>query len=133
MSLFQQGKFTLHSGGESFWRIDCDDMTDAEIGIFARIIAAKVGAFASVDCPPSHFGSAAPRLAEAMRQYKTYIPLDPILIVDDVLTTGSSMEETRQKYIVHLPERLRRPIIGAVMFARGECPDWVYPVWRLNP
>lgn len=35
MSLFRWGNFTLHSGGTSWWGIDCDDMTEAEVALFA--------------------------------------------------------------------------------------------------
>lgn len=45
------------------------------------------------------------------------------VIVDDVLTTGESMEEMR----LHYSSRT----IGVVLFARGKCPDWVTPIFSL--
>jgi hypothetical protein len=51
----------------------------------------------------------------------------PHLIVDDVLTTGASMEAARAKlWPGSLP-------LGVVIFARGPCPDWVWPIFRLDP
>jgi RIO-like serine/threonine protein kinase len=48
----------------------------------------------------------------------------PTLIVDDVLTTGQSMEETR--HYVH------GDVIGYVVFARGECPDWIKALFYME-
>jgi orotate phosphoribosyltransferase len=46
------------------------------------------------------------------------------LIVDDVLTTGKSMEEMRKKHSNVLT-------IGVVLFARGKCPKWVEPIFNM--
>jgi len=54
------------------------------------------------------------RFAEALRQYQS---AGPLLIADDVLTTGASME-------LH---RAGRDALGVVIFARGPCPAWVAP------
>ena len=62
------------------------------------------------------------RFAQALERYKQggY----PTLIVDDVLTTGASMEAIRKKR--------GRDSIGIVLFARGECPNWITPLFRLS-
>ncbi|KKL20362.1 hypothetical protein LCGC14_2456230, partial [marine sediment metagenome] len=46
-----------------------------------------------------------------------------LLIVDDVLTTGASMEKQRAG---------RTNTIGAVIFARGDCPAWVKPLFAME-
>ena len=61
------------------------------------------------------------RLADALGPYKTDEGVD--LIVDDVLSTGASMEEARKQFL---------DPIGVVIFARGQCPDWVYPVFEMH-
>ena len=68
--------------------------------------------------------------AEAFR--RLHGPLDPqgpALVLDDCLTTGASMELGRENMrdLGYVDDR----IIGIVAFARGDCPDWVKPIWRL--
>jgi pyrimidine operon attenuation protein/uracil phosphoribosyltransferase len=50
----------------------------------------------------------------------------PIIIADDVLTTGRSFKDARSSL-----DPSEKPI-GVVVFARGECPDWVWPIFRVN-
>lgn len=57
-------------------------------------------------------------MAVALKPYATG---EGLLIVDDVLTTGRSMEKQRSK----------REAKGIVLFARGPCPLWVEAVWML--
>jgi hypoxanthine phosphoribosyltransferase len=64
------------------------------------------------------------RLAHALKQYATPIS-DTILIVDDVLTTGNSMERAFKQF---QPQH----VMGVVIFARGKCPDWITPIFTLN-
>jgi len=56
-----------------------------------------------------------------VRQYQK--DTGPTLIVDDVLTTGTSMIEMQKQY----PNA-----IGVVMFARGPCPSWVSSIFSLT-
>ena len=127
MSLFQWGDFTLHSGDKSWWRIDCDVLSDSEIELLAKLIHEKVGGFHSVIAPESHPGSAAPKLAEALKKYSVDWGGQSkwvILAVDDVLSTGASLEELR----------VDDPILeykGAVIFARGKCADWITPLFQM--
>jgi hypoxanthine phosphoribosyltransferase len=53
-----------------------------------------------------------------------------ILLVDDVLTTGRSMGEVRDRLLAAGNEHVR----GAVVFARGPVvPDWVTPLFQMPP
>jgi hypothetical protein len=108
-------QFTMHSGQITDWKIECDGLTQEEIDTFAMITAQKFGFGHVVGVP-----TGGQRLAQALIPYT-----DPnskvVLFVDDVLTTGASMDKM-----------VRKPgDIGVVMFARGPCPDWVHPVFKL--
>lgn len=117
MNLFNLGEFTLHSGADSTLKIDCDVLTDGDLEAVAAALARLVPPFGRVEGVPS----GGLRLAEAMGKWAGGSP-DRLLIVDDVLTTGRSMEE----------HRAGRPAYGAVIFSRGEPPSWVVPFLRLT-
>lgn len=115
--LFQFGAFKLHSGAWSPWKIDCDAITDDELLACAELIALNVR-FSEVEGVPT----GGTRLAMMLRRWR--LPPSqgaPLLIVDDVLTTGASMEELRAG----------RDAIGVVLFARGKCPRWVTPLFKM--
>jgi len=114
-SLFQRGLFILHSGGRSSWKIDCDTLEEEDILTLAEMIETIVPKFGLVEGVPT----GGLRLAEKM---KFYISEGPLLIIDDVLSTGVSMEE----------HRAGREAIGAVIFARGKCPSWVIPLFTMT-
>lgn len=119
MTLFEQGDFTLHSGGKSKYRINCDRLADEDIALVAERLAELLPPFSSVEGIPT----GGLRLAEAMKRYYATGP-GVHVIVDDVWTTGASMIAARDAYTG--PE----PVFGAVIFRRGltgSCPDWVYP------
>lgn len=105
--------FVMHNGKPSDFKIECDALTDEEIETFAMLIAKR---FQFRDVVPVPRGGY--RIRGAL---KKYCSAGPLLIVDDVLTTGLSMEM----------ERIEPSDIGVVLFARGPCPDWVHPVFSL--
>lgn len=121
MSLFNLGTFQLHSGEQSHWKIDCDCLTDEDIKTIAFMLWERLPKFGSVIGIPN----GGLRLAEEMSKYSDGVPT---LIVDDVLTTGSSMVEYKKL----VEENTRKKAIGCVIFARGCCPDWVYSLFTLN-
>lgn len=131
MSLLRWGKIQLHSGGESWWSLDCDDLSDSELAVCAKMISLKNGPFAQAVEPSSHHGSAAPRLASILNQvYATHHIGDGLIAVDDVLTTGASLEELRKELQRQYPNA--DAVRGYVIFARGDCPDWITPIFRLT-
>ena len=115
-NLFQLGSFKSHSGEALPWKINCDVLTIQDWECLASMIAVKIGMFGKLEGVPK--GGLA--LVEALKfhRYRS----GPLLIVDDVLTTGRSMEE----------QRARRKAIGAVVFARGSCPSWVTPLFQMG-
>lgn len=115
MSLFRSGDFTLHSGKRSAFKIDVDALTDAEIGTLAVALIERLPSFGQVEGVPT----GGLRLADALLPFVTD---GPLLIVDDVLTTGGSMEAHRKG----------RRAMGAVLFAKGDVPAWIYPLFTMN-
>lgn len=110
------GTFTAHSGQELTWKIECDSLSDDDIRGIAFALSQVLPTFGSVEGVPR----GGLRLAEAMRQYAT---TGALLIVDDVCTTGGSLEVYRAG----------REAIGAVIFNRGELPDWCDALFEVHP
>lgn len=125
MSLFQIGDFVLSSGDKSSFKIDCDALTQADLRALALMISKLVGSFSSVEGVPG----GGLLLAEALRLHQAADLNNPHLIVDDVLTTGSSLE--RAKVFRFGFGRHEGKVIGAVVFARGRCPWWVKSLFQM--
>lgn len=128
MNLFQLGEFVLSSGAKSSWKIDCDALSDGDIECVANLLSGRVGQFTSVVGVPR----GGLRLAAAMEKYALHHSLvysQSCLIVNDVLTTGRSMESVKEKVTAAQYYGL---IKGAVIFFRGECPKWVTPLFQLG-
>lgn len=130
--LFQAGDFTLRSGAKSSWRIECDGLTPEDWEGLARI--------ASEVLPPFRYAEGVPRggvpFAIALGRYATGDETHPVLICEDVCTTGGSMERFRSDYMTD-PYGLSAPMeltefIGVCAFARGPAvPRWVTPLFRM--
>lgn len=130
MGLFQLGDFTLNSGAKSKWKLECDSLTDADVAALAEMIRQMAGPFSSVEGVPR----GGLRLANALEPFAGLS--GPHLIVDDVLTTGGSLKmalaawgETKKE---DDPTEVKRyEAVGAVIFARGQCPLWVKPLFQM--
>lgn len=118
-SLFVAGEFTAHSGNLLPYKIECDALTDEDLATLAAEVARRLR-FSSVYGVPR----GGRRFADALALHRS--PDGPLLIADDVLTTGASMEEVRSQII--LAGTAAQPL-GIVIFARGPCPDWVTPLF----
>jgi hypoxanthine phosphoribosyltransferase len=119
MNLFQKKEITLHSGDVSYFKIECDALTDGDIETLAYIISRKYTFYDVVGIPRGGI-----RIANALQKYASNSPLKILLIVDDVLTTGKSMEKAREMFGNVLSQ-------GVVLFARGKCPKWVEPIFNM--
>ena len=120
MSLFERKTFVMHSGELSHYKIECDYITDEDWDTLAFIISQKYK-FGSVHGVPR----GGLKLEYALRK-RCSKDSDIVLIVDDVLTTGNSMEEMRSVFS-NPPEYIK----GVVIFARAKCPDWIEPVFQM--
>lgn len=116
----------LYSGALSYWKVGCDALTDEELNWFAKMISVVVEPFGVVEYVPT----GARRIGEKVEKYAlTGHPT--VLIVDDVLTTGNSMESFRRDVQILYPNA---KIIGATMFNRsGIHIDWINSIWYMNP
>lgn len=146
MSLFNIGNFVLHSGVTSDFKVNTDYLSDQDWAALAKIIATRIPPFAWVEGVPR----GGLQLAAELEPYCTPIrhnhitrviePLGicpkcdvvhhkipaPGLIVDDVLTTGGSMEYARAG---------RKNVMGVVIFSRITYePDsgWIMSLWNFG-
>jgi hypothetical protein len=104
-------------------------LSDSDIRTLADMIRAMVGPFSSVEGVPR----GGQRLEQALRPFAT---IGPHLIVDDVLTTGRSMEKAKSDFAgaqhrLTEIQSLGLGIIGAVIFARGQLPYWIKALFKM--
>jgi hypoxanthine phosphoribosyltransferase len=110
--MFEHGAFTLHSASKSNFRIDCTSLTWFDYESLAAMVAPRLKPFGQVYGIPR----GGLRFARALERYET---IGPRLVVDDVLTTGTSMEA----------ERMYRDQ-GVVIFSRTKnVPDWIHAIF----
>ena len=120
--LFEAGNFVLHSGGRTGVKVVCDNLDWGAVAAFVMEVC---------DLPPFEIAVGIPKgglgLAIAMDKYAKPSS-EGLLICADVLTTGTSMEQERQK-ILEISSWRKEEIFGLVAFARGPLPDWVHALW----
>lgn len=124
MHLFQSGDFTLASGQKSRWKIECDSLSKEDWDGLAAIAVEILPPFGKVVGVPR---GGLP-FAEALQRYENPTVMT-LLIAEDVVTTGGSIERFLSKY-PHPKAWIN--IIGVAAFARGKCPAWVKPIFILN-
>jgi len=128
MSLFQKKEFFSHSGELLDFKIECDALTEEDLETFVYLIGSRYGFKRVIGIPKG-----GERLAEALKEYE-----DPemwsTLIVDDVLTTGGSMEEARLSLFAEDPEITETNVMGVVLFSRmypDDVPSWIKPIFQI--
>ena len=122
--LFQSIDFKSHSGLDLSWKIEMDALSDPEWFTIKKMIMELTPPFKEAVGIPQ----GGTKLGDLLNEHGTGKEEDPICIVDDVLTTGESMEYFLTQY-----QRNRRPftVIGWVVFARGQCPGWVTSLFQM--
>jgi hypothetical protein len=120
VNLFQLDDFTLNCGLKASWKIECDALTDDDWLSLASMATAILPSFRIAEgVPRGGF-----RFATALNAHATGNPGHPLLIADDVLTTGNSMERYRAG----------RDAIGVTAFSRGMVrPFWVHVLFGFDP
>lgn len=133
-TMFRLGEFVLHSGKMSNWKIDCDALTDTDYQTLAWVVGKEWGLkFVFVECVgdavKNNRVANAYNFAQELQEYETGDFKDPILVADDVLTTGASMNKRRDEC-----KKLYGgyEVVGVVIFARGKCPDWIHSIFQLS-
>lgn len=115
-SLFQTGSFKSNSGDVLPWKIDCDILWPDDWECLALMLTEMISPFGMVE----GVSTGGIKFANALQAH--CLPGHPLLIVDDVLTTGRTMETVRAG----------RPSVGAVVFSRGPVvPGWITPIFRM--
>lgn len=117
MSLFELGGFTLPSGKVTDFKIECDELTEADWKALARLAAEIVPSFAQVEGVPR---GGIP-FAEALREYRSIE--GGLLIADDVWVTGLSWQR----------HRAERAAFGVVAFARNPVMPGITALFQMNP
>ena len=113
--MFEKKEFTSHSNISLTWKIECDDLTNEDIETLAYLVSRYLIFSDVIGVPTGGL-----RFAKALERYKKSV--GPVLIVDDVLTTGRSMEDVRAT--------IKPWSVGIVIFARGQAPDWITPIFQ---
>jgi len=119
MNLLQRKTFTTHAGNIAHFKIECDALTDEELETFAFLISEKFK-FKLVYGIPSGGNKIAAILEKYVDPTSNYV-----LIIDDVYTTGKSMEDASKIF-----EDVQ--LQGVVLFARAPIKhSWVSAVFQL--
>ena|SRR6056300_292970 len=117
MNLFIKEDFISHAGLHLTWKVECDTLTEGDYDALAKIVSERL-TFRDVKGIPR---GGIP-FEKALKAYSTNNKEDPLLIADDVYTTGTSMREVYEE-----------GAIGIVVFARNEIKDdWIKAIWQLS-
>lgn len=130
MPLFNFGNFKLASGALSPFKIDCDALTQNDIDNLAKLVASSgwsEWSFKKIIGVPNG-GNA---FAHALSKVLNVDPdsENPILLVDDVWTTGKTMREYKKKY------EAESQVEGLVIFSRAplyKIDLWVSPIFIID-
>ena len=125
IDLFQKIDFTSHAGLDLTWKIEMDALSHREWECISHMIREL--------SPPFREAIGIPRggnvLGKLLNRHGTGKEEDPICIVDDVLTTGMSMDTYREEMDI---ERWQKSCaLGWVVFARVRPPKWIKALFQM--
>ena len=116
MNLFIKEDFISHAGLPLTWKVECDALTEKDYEALAKIVSEKL-----IFCDVKGIPRGGIPFEKALKKYYTHNESDPLLICDDVYTTGTSMREVYEE-----------GAIGVVVFARNEInDDWIKAIWQM--
>lgn len=110
MTIFKTGDFISHSGLALRWKIDCEGLTAQDWDWLAQVIAQRFNFGGVTGVPRGGLELEARLKPHAMPGIKNY------LIVDDVYTTGASLQKAREQLVGQ--QTTPRFYFGIVAFAR---------------
>ena len=87
MNLFIKEDFISHAGLPLTWKVECDALSENDYEALAKIVSEKI-VFRDVKGIPR---GGIP-FEKALKKYSTKKPDDPLLIADDVYTTGATLD-----------------------------------------
>ena len=120
--LFVEEDFKSHAGLDLHWKIEMDALDEAEWKCIARMIM-------EYQTEPFQAAIGIPRgglkLSGYLNEYSTQNPKDPYLIIDDVLTTGGSMEEFKEEHFKN------KKVVGWVVFSRKKPATWIKTLFQM--
>lgn len=130
-ALFQIGDFTLASGERTRWKIECDALTPTDWDALALMTMERF---------PHRFVEVVgvPRGGEPFANaLDLYTDLDAMsrraLVVDDVWTTGGSMERFVEQHAELVALDYMGHLDRAVVFARSPVPEGVVALFQMGP
>ena len=114
--LFEWKKFTSHSGLKFDWKINCDALTQEDYDCLAKVISkdSRFSPFKKVISIPR----GGDNLARALKKYEKS-KAKKVLVVDDVISTGRSMNEALDATDKLFPEKTGFEVIGLSLFNRS--------------
>lgn len=121
--ILQKIDFISHSGKPLDFKIECDGLDESDWECAAYIIHKKIRFKKVIGIPRGGL-----KLSNPLEKYEEDNLELPILIADDVFTTGGSMIEAREKI---RKSDMYSSIIGVVLFARNKTPDWISAVFQM--
>ena len=94
MDLFQEYDYVGHAGGKLTWKIECDAISDAEWEVLANLVLhyEKRPFRVAIGIP-----TGATKLGNILNKHSTGDRRHPVLVVDDVYTTGTSFREFKEQ------------------------------------
>jgi orotate phosphoribosyltransferase-like protein len=131
MTLFSGHSFISHSGQQLPFKIECDNLTDEDLDVFVQMIINAGQIYNSLKFREVRGVPTGGLRIEEKLKYRIDMTSDRLLIVDDVLTTGASMEQMKNEAISEGWKD--ENITGVVLFSRADyAPCWVIPIYELN-
>ena len=120
--MFEKHRVKLHSWQMSNFKINCDCLNFSDLECLAFLVSKRIQ-FSEVVPVRERVNQFAAILSKYEKKSRKELPL---LLVDDVFITGSSMKEAKLKLAQD-----KQNCIGVVIFSRGKCPLWIQPIFQM--